>query len=106
MTRYRRDRNPSPGPLEYAAACQRAMHEAIGERSRAFLAAADAGWSMRAIGEAVGLTPSMVHRIVVAEEVARENGYIHVPPPVKRIGSLPRRAEGSAPGSSSGSTGR
>ncbi len=77
--RYRLNRELRPEPLVYAADCQRAMKDAIAERSHAFLAAADAGHSMRAISEAVGLTPSAVHKVVVGAERLRDGGYIYVP---------------------------
>lgn len=80
MSRARRDRNPRPEPLEYAAACQRAMHEAIGERSRAFLSAANEGWTMQQIAQAVGLSPAGVHKIIVREEELALGGYEHVSP--------------------------
>ena len=84
--RYRRGVQAPEGALKDAARAQREMHEAIGERSRVFLAAADAGHSMRAIAEATGMSVAMVHRIVVAEEQLRDGGYVHVPK--KRFGSL------------------
>lgn len=70
QTRYRRDRNPEPGPLERAVSAQATLNEALRVRPHAFLEAANAGWSMRQIGEAVGMSPQAVHKIVVAAEEA------------------------------------
>lgn len=87
----RRRRNgvvSDPEPLEYAAECQRAMHEAIGERSRAFLAAADAGHTIDSLAQRTGMSRAMVWKIIKREEELREAGYI-TPPPRKRIGRLP-----------------
>lgn len=62
-------------PLDYPLACQAAiveldteMREAVRERGRALLAAARAGWTMRELGEALGLSAATVNRAIVAAE--------------------------------------
>lgn len=67
--RQRRRRcEPPREPLNYAIATEQALDAAKVERGQAFFSAAAAGWTMREIGDAVGLSFSTVWRIIVAHE--------------------------------------
>lgn len=66
----RRNRKPPIEPLEYAVAAQKGLQDAKAERDRAFLSAANAGWTMVEIGEAVGIAQTTVWRRIVRAEQA------------------------------------
>jgi hypothetical protein len=44
--------------------------------SESCLLAAESGWTMVQIGQATGLSPAMVHKLVVQAERSRDNGYV------------------------------
>lgn len=60
----KRRHTPRTEPLHYAVMAEKGLADAEHERGRAFLSAAAAGWTMREIAEATGLSASTVCRII------------------------------------------